>query len=360
VLAFFTFRASFLPIDAKQSCGVVLAMSELVRVAALTGYLETMRAFGADPQRLLREQGLSLAQFAETETFIPARAANGLLERSAQVTGCCTFGLRMVQGRTLANIGATSLLIAHQPNLRAALGALTEFGVRINPTLSLTLEENGDEAIFREDARLSGAGSQWQSTDLVLGVLMRLCSGVMGEGWAPRGVCFTHQPPPRSELGDYTRVFCCQPQFSAAFNALILVRSDLDRPNPHADEQLAAHARRLLKAVPAVHGRSVAEDTDATIRLLLPSGRATVQACARAMGLTVRTLQRRLDAEGESFTSVLGRARAQLAGEYLANPRLRITDVADLLGYSSIGAFTRWHGETFGKSPRAARKGAES
>ncbi|GAO53479.1 hypothetical protein NMD1_00485 [Novosphingobium sp. MD-1] len=44
-----------------------------------------------------------------------------------------------------------------------------------------------------------------------------------------------------------------------------------------------------------------------------------------------------------------------LAVQYLANPRMRITEVADLLGYSSIGAFTRWHGATFGSSPRKAR-----
>ena len=333
-------------------------MSELVRVAALTGYLETMRGFGADPLRLLREQRLSAAQLANPEQLIPALAASGLLERSAQVTGCCTFGLRMAEGRALANLGATSLLIVHQPSLRAALGALSEFRGRINATLALTFEELGDEAILREDFDLSGAGSLWQSTDLVLGVLMRLCSGVMGDGWQPRGVCFTHQPPPRSHLDEYVRMFRCQPQFDAPFNALIVARADLDRPNRQADDQLAAHARRLLEAVPGPHGRSTAENADAAVRLLLPSGRATAQACAGAMGLSLRTLQRRLDGEGQSFSTVLNRARAQLAAEYLANPRLRVTDVADMLGYSSIGAFTRWHGETFGMTPRAARAAA--
>lgn len=330
-------------------------MTELVRVAALTGYIETMRSFGGDAQRMLREQGLSAAQLANPEHLIPARAANRLLERSAQVTGCCTFGLRMAEGRSLANIGATSLLITHQPSLRAALGSLREFRSRINSTLALSFEEEGDEAIVREDFNLPASGSLWQSTDLVLGVLMRLCSAVMGEGWTPRGVCFMHQPPPHGELGHYVRMFRCQPQFDSAFNALILARSDLDLPNRHADDQLAAHARRLLEAVPGPLERSTAEDADAALRLLLPVGRATVQSCAAAMGLTVRTLQRRLDQEGESFTGVLNRARAQLAAQYLANPRLRITDIAGMLGYSSIGAFTRWYGETFGMSPSRAR-----
>ncbi|HYJ81755.1 MAG TPA: hypothetical protein VEW26_02795, partial [Allosphingosinicella sp.] len=43
-------------------------------------------------------------------------------------------------------------------------------------------------------------------------------------------------------------------------------------------------------------------------------------------------------------------------GRYLANPRLRLTDVADLLGYASLAAFSRWHVERFGESPSTARR----
>jgi AraC-like DNA-binding protein len=48
----------------------------------------------------------------------------------------------------------------------------------------------------------------------------------------------------------------------------------------------------------------------------------------------------------------------QLATQYLSNPRMRITDIAEMLGYSSIGAFSRWHSQMFGKAPRANRPGA--
>jgi AraC-like DNA-binding protein len=66
-------------------------------------------------------------------------------------------------------------------------------------------------------------------------------------------------------------------------------------------------------------------------------------------------LQRRLDAEGVSFSDILGQARMQLATQYLTNPRMWITDIADMLGYSSIGAFIRWHAQVFGVPPRQAR-----
>ena len=72
--------------------------------------------------------------------------------------------------------------------------------------------------------------------------------------------------------------------------------------------------------------------------------------------MKLRTFQRGLDAEGSSFTDILVRIRMQLASQHLANPKMRMTDIADLLGYSSLGAFTRWYTHAFGMPPTGARK----
>lgn len=334
--------------------------AEVMRVAALSGYFETMAGFGVDPRPLLREQGLTADMLTNPEQLIPARAAVGLLQRSAEVTGCLTLGVRMAEGRTMAHLGATGLLLAHQPNLRSALEALREFRTRINSTLVLNFEEHEGEAILREDFSLSGPEPTRQATDLAVGVLMRLCTALLGEGWSPAAVCFTHEPPPAGELGVYTRLFRRRPDFNCEFNGLVVVSADLDRPRVRsvgdADEQLGRHARQLLEAAMRPGQTTTAEDVDRTIRLLLPAGRASIQGCAAAMGLTIRTLQRMLDADGESFSALLNRARMQLATQYLANPRLRVTDIADTLGYSSIGAFTRWHTKMFGRPPRRERR----
>ncbi len=330
-------------------------MAELVRVAALTGYFETMATFGMDPRPLLKEQGLAADLLVNPEQLIPAHAAIRLLERSAQATGCITFGLRMAESRTLANLGATSLLIAHQPTLRKSLETLREFRSRINSTLVLQFEEIGDEVILREDFYLSGPEPSRQSSDLALGVLAKLCAAAVGENWKPRAVCFSHDAPPLAEQPIYARVFGCRPQFDSEFNGVVLSSRDLDRPNTKADDQLAHHARQLLEQVMNPVERTRTEEVEQLIKLLLPSGRASVQICAASMGMTVRTMQRALDAEGASFTTLLNRARMQLATQYLANPRMRITDIADMLGYSSIGAFSRWHSQVFGVPPRISR-----
>jgi AraC-like DNA-binding protein len=330
-------------------------MAELVRVAALTGYFETMASFAVDPRPLLREQGLTADLLINPEQLIPARSAIRLLERSAEATGCDTLGLRMAEGRAIANLGATSLLIAYQPSLRRSLQTLAEFRARINSTLVLHFEDDGEQAILREDFSLSRPEPSRQASNLALGVLMRLCGTILGDGWAPRTVCFSHQPPRTSDAAIFARLFRCRPQFDSEFNGIVLPTSDLDQPNPRADEQLALHARQLLETVMSPAKRTAAQDVDQLIMLMMPSGRANIQTCAASMGVTVRTLQRMLDAEQVSFSDLLRKARVQLATQYLSNPRMRITDIADMLGYSSIGAFTRWHVGTFGQPPRAAR-----
>ncbi|WP_447761546.1 helix-turn-helix domain-containing protein [Sphingopyxis panaciterrae] len=101
--------------------------------------------------------------------------------------------------------------------------------------------------------------------------------------------------------------------------------------------------------------RMASQEVEQMIMLLLPSGRATIQYYAESMGTTVRALQWMLDAGGTSFSELVNRARMQLSTQYLANPRVRITDVAGMLGYGSIGAYSRWHSEVFGISPRQWR-----
>lgn len=327
-------------------------MAELVRVASLSGYFATMLSFGQDPLPVLREVGLSRAMLSDPQQMLSARASMRLLERSAAITGCSTFGLRMAEGRSIADLGATSLLIAHQPNLRAVIRAVAENRNRINSTLNLHLDELEDVAILREDFSLNGPEPSRQSSDLAVGVLALLCKTVLGSDWSPALACFTHAASPPGELAIYQRLFGCRPEFNSEFDGLVVELGDLDRPNPMANSALAGHARSLIDTVMTAADRSVTQDVEALIALLLPTGRANIRTCAASLGRTVRTLQRALDAENTQFSDLLHRARMQLAQQHLANPRTRITDIADMLGYSSIGAFSRWHVSAFGKTPR--------
>lgn len=331
-------------------------MAELVRVAALSGFFPVMQALGADPAPLLKEVGLSRRMLGNPELMIPAQPAIRLLERAAVVTHCATFGLHMAESREMANLGAISLLIAHQPTLRSALLALMQYRNRINSALVLQLEDFSDSVLVREHISLGRAEPVQQSSDLALGVLARLCKNVVGDGWQAASVCFTHAAPPAAEMPIYRRLFGCKPEFNSEFSGIVINLRDLDRPNQRADPALAEHARKLIESVMSAERHSIAQQVEQSILLLMPAGLANIQTCSDMLGLTVRTLQRNLDTEGTSFSALLNQAREQLATKYLSNRQNRITDVAQLLGYGSIGAFTRWHNEAFGMTPSQRKK----
>lgn len=331
-------------------------MVQLMRVASLTGYFEVMKELGVDPHPLLHEQGLSTRLLGNPEQMIPAIAAMRLLERSAERTGCPTLGLQMAAGRGLDALGPASLLIAHEPTLLQALSALRDLRQRINSTLVVQWETEGSRTFLREGFSLESPVPVRQASDLALGVLARLCAAILGDRWSPEWVSFTHNAPLRKDRRVFANLFPCPVRFNADFNGIVIPTKLLGLPSVMANQQLAQHARRLLQGSMVPGDQTTVHSVEQVIRLMLSSGQVSVQFCADSLGLSVRTLQRHLDQADVSFTDLLNRARKQLAMEYLANDHLRITDVAELLGYSSIGAFSRWHTEVFGLSPTRARK----
>jgi AraC-like DNA-binding protein len=153
-------------------------------------------------------------------------------------------------------------------------------------------------------------------------------------------------------------------EFNSDFDGMSFASKSLDLENGFGDPELAAHARKLLNLMPAMRQHPTAIDkAKATITLLLPKGEADSENVARCTGMTVRTFQRRLRAEGETFGSLLNDVRRELVERYLADSTHSITAVAELIGYSTLSSFTRWFVTEFKVPPRdwrrSQRKAAE-
>jgi AraC-like DNA-binding protein len=88
----------------------------------------------------------------------------------------------------------------------------------------------------------------------------------------------------------------------------------------------------------------------ATLVELLPAGAGSTQRVARHLGISTRTLQRRLGEEGVTFQELLADVREGLARHYLTQSTLSLTEIAFLLGYDDPNsfhrAFNRWTGHT--------------
>jgi AraC-like DNA-binding protein len=181
----------------------------------------------------------------------------------------------------------------------------------------------------------------------------RALTDAMNGSWLPATVHFPFEQP--SDLSAYRRYFACNLEFGSRFSGFSFPASDLDQPNPLADEVMAQHAESLLNLV-ASPPESMPDGVKHAIMLLLPAGKGTLEEVARNLGTQPRTLQRRLARHGEPFAKLLTDTRRCLATHYLANPACTVSEVASLTGYSSASAFSRWFDRQFGTSPARWRR----
>ena len=330
-------------------------MQRFVRAAALTHYAEVAIAHGLDPWQMVREAGLSSTCLDDPNLRLPIERVTYLLETSAARSGVEAFGLLMVEGRRISNLGLLGLLTREEASLRLALQSSQRYGNLHNQSLVQRLEESGGMATIYEDLLTSEAGYTRQGVEMVVGVMMRMIKLLLGADWQARRICFSHPEPLDSTV--HRRVLGQTPEFHCEFNGIVCTSADLDTPIASADPAMSELLRKQLR-LDGVAQTSVADEVREMIMLLLPRGRCTAEQIAQLMGVTRRTLHRRLDAEGQSYFAMLQTIRLELCKSYVAEVRRPLRDVAQMLGFGELSSFSRWHRQSFGSSAEAMRRQA--
>lgn len=327
-------------------------MLPTVRAVTLTNYIEVARFVGLDPYDMLRRARINPDHLSDPEYRLPAATVNNLLADSAEASGCMSFALLLVECRTFASLGAVSLLLEHQPTVRAMVEALVSHQRHLSDIANLRLDDDGETALIHGGVDLAFA--QPQSTEYSVAMVYRSLSEVTRGRWLPDCVHFTHRQP--EDIRVHHRAFQCRIEFDAGFDGLSCASTMLDIVNPAANQTMANNAERLLKLVPTSESeRSAVEKVRSAIYLLIADGHATVERVAENLGLHPRMLQRRLDQEGQSFGSLLNETRRELSLRYLAGSHHSISTIAQFAGYSNQSAFTRWFAGEFGEAPAAWR-----
>jgi len=322
-------------------------MSNLVRSASLTNYAEVARAAGLDPLPLLANAGLDPACLHNPDLLVPSEAVRALLEASAFVCGMDNFGLRMAQTRLLSNLGVVALVAREEPTVRRVVRALIRYKHLLNEAVYAKLDEAEGIAVIRQELLVGHAGSSRQATELLVGVMFRILRFFLGPAWSPSRVCFAH-PPPRDPALHY-RMFGYGVDFKQDFNGLVCTTRDMDAPNPLADPVMARYARQLLEATTGSGSLSAIDSVRHTLLVLLPSGECSIERVAQQLSVDRRTVHRRLLREGTTFSEVMNTVRRELAAHYTEDPTRPLSQVAELLGFSALSAFSRWYKQQFGE-----------
>ena len=330
-------------------------MRSTIRSATLVGYPELARSVGLDAPRLMRKCGLSPSCISDPDTRIDAAAVARLLETSAAESRLEDFGLRLSKARRLSNLGPFSLVVREETTARRALETLGRYLQLHSEMLSIRVADAGDLVILRVDIVPTERMPLRQGVELFVGYLFRIMQELLGPSWKPRRVLFMHSPP--ASLSGHVAVFGRVVDLGAEFNGIACGAEDLVGPLPSADPVMARYAHQYLDALISRPDMTLADKVRSLVRDMLPLGRCTVDKVAQHLGVDRRTVHRHLAQKGETFSSLVDEVRGELAEGYLEGNNRRLADVADLLGFSALSAFSRWHKRHFGFTSSERRGG---
>ncbi len=325
-------------------------MFERVRAAVLTGFPEVARFVGLDPWEQLRLSNINPNELKDYENWLPASPVGELLERCATQSGRTDFALLMAECRKFSSLGPVSLLVKHEATLGSIICRLKEFRRHLNDLVDVHLEQSDDVAALHWTVAPSFFSQQ--IILLVAAMGYRVTTEAMHGRWLPATAYFPFPAPIDTSL--YRRFFLCDLHFDSDFCGLSFPVRELQLANPQADGLWAEHAAALLKLLPPPRS-TVADEARHVLLLLVPNGTGALDAVARNMSISPRKLQRELTDEGITFADLLNDVRRALAIHYLATPNRSIAEIADLTGYSSTSAFSRWFTSQFQASPAAWR-----
>jgi AraC-like DNA-binding protein len=191
--------------------------------------------------------------------------------------------------------------------------------------------------------------------DLCLGWIMGVSRRGTDGNLTPLRVELTRPVQNRELLESH---FGCRVRFKASRDALVFRKRDLDLPFvTHNEELLQAVGARLESELQNRRaGADIGEQVKQTLQRSLAGRRPTLQHTAREMGMSARTLQRRLTDADFTFQQLLEEARRELAHHYLRHNAVELNDVAYLLGYEHANSFFRAFHEWESTSPGEWRK----
>ncbi len=173
-------------------------------------------------------------------------------------------------------------------------------------------------------------------------------------------VHFKHEPAADTELyikGLGTTVHFKKPQNLILINSSALQMSCIES-NSHLSDLLLRSAEEKLQNLPSERERvdPIVEKCDRFLREHLKDGQATIEELSKHMGMSPRTLQRKLSDLGVSFSDILQETRLQVSQNLLSDESLSLAEVAFLTGFSEASAFHRAFKKWTGVTPVQWRK----
>lgn len=334
--------------------GTVLTVSSRALVTAC-------ERLGLDADALLAAAGIPREVVEDPDGRLEGPRAGALWARAYELSGDPVLSLHAAEACPIGAYKVIDFMGANAATVGEAFRFSSRYFPLVNTAVRLPIDESGDPVTFDVEDESGPRGVTRPYAEYCLAAFVLHVRGTTGVAFPVRRVTFVHPAP--ADTSEHERVFGCPVVFGAAHNRLELDRAVWETPTTGAQpgvlQVLAEHAELLLRNLP--RGPGLVERTRRAIGERLRGGDPSLDAVARELGTSGRTLQRRLGELGYSFNALADEVRSATAKLYLEQPDIAVSEIAWLLGFADpstfVRAFKRWTGETPARY-RAARRAA--
>jgi AraC-like DNA-binding protein len=323
-----------------------------VSILLVRGLVEAAIAAGVDRDKLLATAGFDGLRLADVDARVELDELNRVQIAALDLSRDPAFGLHMGERANATAYDLVGYLTSHATTLREGIASLLRFG-RILSDFPAELTELGDIATLKlvfghgktPDARCTRARAEFVVTGF-----SRLVQSVAGSSTRVHAACFEHPAP--DYVGEYARIFAGAARFEQAFTGIAFDRSLLDQEQLHKSPELhavlsATADRKLSRLDREV---SYADRLRGYLAMSSAAERPDMAGMAKRLGLSVRSLRRRLAEEGASYPGLIEEEQAARAKRLLDASGRSIHEVAYEMGFSDASAFhrafKRWTGMT--------------
>jgi AraC-like DNA-binding protein len=314
-----------------------------------------LHAAGIASAPLLSRAGLTVEQIDDPGVRLPVQSQIKILELAAEALPDDFLGFHLSQDYDLREIGLFYYVLASSEILADALHRAERYSSITNEGISLQARIGKETAIALSYINIDRRSDRHQ-IEFWLISLVRLCRQLTNRRLVPSRVKVMHRrdkvPPEfRSFLG-------CEIEFGANVDEIVFPAAVKLMPivsaDPYLNQLLEKYCEEALAHRPA-HGATLRSNVENAITPLLPHGKASAGEVARQLGMSHRTLARRLAAEQLTFSEIQTELKTDLARRYLRDGDLPISQIAWLLGYREVSAFTHAFKRWTGTAPRQSR-----
>lgn len=326
---------------------------ETVAAGLVSLTVDVAGQYGITPERLWSHAG-SAPVLAEPDALIPRQVLFDVLRALAALSGDPGLGLRMAERLDLRRQGMWGYAVLASMSMRERIECYRRYQALRMPA-EFRVHVAGDHASFDVESRGLPADLKPLLLDFAFAATCANHRKRIARAGADIHVWLSYPERPHHRA---LRALAGGPTvFDAPLDRLQLPAADLELTLP-GDPHLAklAHLQLEHSSVPP---RPHSSDFMCRLRELLESdlaGGATHQQLARRMGMSARTLRRRVQERGTSFQVVLDEVRYKRALALLAEPTLSVDEVARTLGYADSSNFRRAFRRWTGQPPRAYRR----